>query len=138
MNDDTEIEGIQVINKTTKEKVIDIPRKDICMLTKPNPYLNKDINEDIKEDAILFIKKPDLNPLRQTKWDFLFEGRIINSVSITDVDFVGRVKAGEKFGNGDKLKYKLKTTQRLDVETGAYLDCKLEIVSINQIIGKNE
>ena len=135
---DKEIDGIQVIDKKTKENVLDIPREDFKMLSSTNAYISKDINEEIKEDAILYIKKLDVNPEKKTKWDFIFEGRHIHSVSISDIDFLRRVTEGEKFGNGDKLKCKLKTIQKLDVETGAYLDNKFEILSVNQIIRKNE
>jgi hypothetical protein len=135
---DKEIEGIQVIEKKTKENVLDIPREDFKMLSATNAYLGKDTNEEINDNAILYIKKLDVNPEKKSKWDFIFEGRHIHSVSISDADFLRRVKGGEKFGNGDRLKCKLKIVQKLDIDTGAYLDNKFEILSVTQVIPRNE
>lgn len=135
---DSEIEGIQITNQITQEKILDIPRTDFPMLTTDNAFINKELNEKVTEDAILYIKKLDLNPEKKVKWDFIFEGRKINSVSITDTDFHKKVKEGTKFGNGDRLKCRLKTIQKLDIDTGAYIDDKFEVLLVKEIIRKDE
>jgi hypothetical protein len=135
---DPEIEGIQITNQITQEKILDIPRTDFPMLTIDNAFINKELNEKITEDAILYIKKLDLNPEKKVKWDFIFEGRKINSVSIIDIDFHKKVKEGTKFGNGDRLKCRLKTIQKLDIDTGAYIDDKFEVLLVKDIIRKDE
>jgi len=135
---DPEIEGIQITNQITKEKILDIPRADFPILTTDNAFINKELNEKTTEDAILYIKRPDLSPEKKGKWDFIFEGRKINSVSISDTDFLKNVKQGTKFGNGDRLKCRLKTIQKLDIDTGAYIDDKFEVLLVKDIIRKDE
>lgn len=135
---DAEIEGIQVIDKRTSSNILDIPRSEFKYLTSTNAYISKEVNEDIREDAILYIKKFDVNPEKKSKWDFIFDGKLLHSVSISDMEFLRRVKGGEKFGNGDKIKCRLKIIQKLDIETGAYLDNKYEILDVKQIIPRIE
>jgi hypothetical protein len=135
---DNEIEGIQVIEKKNSTRILDIPRDEFKYLSTTNAYISKELNEDIREDAVLYIKKFDVNPEKKSRWDFIFEGKILHSVSISDNDFLRRVKEGEKFGNGDRLRCRLKTIQKLDIETGAYLDSKYEILNVMQVIPRNE
>ncbi len=134
LESDSEIEGIQIINKETNEKIIDISRKDFKYLLAENPYMNKETNEIIIDDAILFIRKLEILPKKNSKWDFIYDGRKINSVKILDENFLKKVREGMKFGNGDRLKGKLKIIQKLDPETGAYLDDKYELLEVKQII----
>lgn len=138
LSDDPEIMGIEIIDTKKNESIINIPRRDFSVLSSTNPYMNKDLNEDIRESAILYIKKLDLDPKKRTKWSFVYEGKILPSVSITDENFLRRVKEGEKFGNGDRLNCTLKTTQKLDPDTGVFIDSKYEITYVKQIIRKNE
>lgn len=135
---DIEIEGVQISNKTTNEKIIDIPRAEFIDLSIDNPYLDIEINEKIVEDAILYIRKLEISPKRNSKWDFIFEGRKLNSVPIRDENFLNKVVEGIRFGNGDRLKVRLKITQKLDLPTGAYLDNKFEILLVKDIVHKPE
>lgn len=136
LESDPEIKGIQIINKETKEKIIDIPRKDFKYLLAENPYMNKETNEIIIDDAILYIRKLEILPKKNSKWDFIYDGRKINSVKILDENFLKKVREGMKFGNGDRLKGKLRILQKLDPETGAYLDDKYELIEVKQVIHK--
>ena len=133
---DTEIEGVQITNQTTNETVVDIPRADFIDLTIDNPYLDKEINEKIIEDAILYIRKLEISPKKNSKWDFIYEGRKINTVPIHDENFLSKVNEGLRFGNGDRLRARLKIIQKLDIPTGAYLDDKFEIMVVKDIVNK--
>jgi hypothetical protein len=107
------------------------------MLKVENPYISKEKDEKTVDNAIMYIKKLDINPEKHSKWDVIYEGRKV-PVFIKDEDFLRRVKAGEKFGNGDKLRCQIKIHQKIDEETGAFLDDRYEILNVRDIIRKNE
>jgi hypothetical protein len=135
---DPEIDGVKITNKTTNETILDIPRSEFLDLSLDNPFLDKEINVKIIEDAVLYIRKLEISPKRNSKWDFIYEGRKINSVPIHDDIFLNQVIEGKKFGNGDRLKARLRIIQKLDIPTGVYLDEKYEVLVVKNIVPKNE
>lgn len=56
------------------------------------------------------------------------------NATINDEDFLRKVASGIKFGNGDKLRANLTIYQKLDPETGAYLDDKRVVDKVTEIL----
>ncbi len=134
LENDDEVTGIAINNLTNEEKILGVKRNAFHALTTENPYFDTQTKEKIIDDAILNIKKLDVTPNESTKWDFLFEGRIIKSVTILDELFLKEVSAGRKFGNGDKLRAKLKIIYKYNNKFTAFTEYKFEILEVKEIL----
>lgn len=62
LQNDEEINGIRVIRDSDKSELLAIERSDFGIIALRNPYLDIDVNETKVENAILVIKKLDVNP----------------------------------------------------------------------------
>jgi len=137
LKEEEEIESITIKDKRTNTKYIELSQIDFDDLDSENPYL-EDIDESIRDEVILYIKKIDLAPKKSTKWDFIYDGRVIKNVKILDEKFLKDVIKGLKFGNGDKLLVKLKIIKKFNPEYGTYIENKFEILEVYKVIPKEE
>jgi hypothetical protein len=72
-----------------------------------------------------------LNPKKISKWNFIYNGRKINSVSIKDVEFLKKVNNGEfKFGNGDALRVNLKVIYKMNEILKVFVESRFEILKV--------
>ncbi|WP_020531901.1 hypothetical protein [Flexithrix dorotheae] len=141
LENDEEVKGIEINNKTTNKKILDINRNDFKKLANDeNPFLDDNKNTKVRVDpeAVLYIKKLDISTKKNAKWSFIYEGRKINGVAVKDEKFLSDVINGLKFGNGDRLVAKLKITQKKDLPTGAFLDYKYEITEVIKVVPKSK
>jgi len=132
INDD-EIDGIRVIRTSDNSELLSMDRSEFRVIALRNPYLDIDTNVKKVENAILVIKKLDVNPQKHSKWCFILDGKPINA-TIEDEAFLRKVAAGIKFGNGDRLKANLTIYQKLDPETGDYNDDRFVVDKVSDII----
>jgi hypothetical protein len=131
---DDNIEGIEVINQTTNEIITGVDREQFPILRTENPNFDDNVEETIVENAMLNIVKLEIAPSKNSKWDFIYDGRKINSVLIADDDFLNEVADGLQFSNGDILRVDLKITSRLDTTCMAYVNEKYTITKVTEII----
>ena len=128
---DNDVTGLELKNLKNKNTILEIQKCDFKDLTLKNDYLDTDTKEEIKDDAILTITKPDLNPKKKSKWNFIYNARRISNISINDDDFLRKVSDGVyKFGNGDALRVKLKIVYKLDKNYNVFLESKFEIMNV--------
>lgn len=91
---------------------------------------------NVLHDQILFIKKPNLFPIKNKKWvwELIHTGRDIKAVIIDDV-FLQKINNGLKVGQGDRLKADLKIYYKFDERLNTYLESgKYEVSNITDII----
>lgn len=137
LDNDKEVNGIEVVNKSTSHKVLQLSRSEFKDLQNPNPYFTGEDNVIVIYIAELYIRKVDLSPVKSAKWGFVYNGRKINNVTIKDEKFLKKVREGLKFGNGDKLIAELKITQKFDTKYNTYLDKNFEIRKVHNVVFKN-
>jgi len=59
-----------------------------------------------------------------------YKSRRINSVIISDIDFLKSVSAGLRFGNGDALKVDLKIVYKYDPIFRQYIEHRFEVILV--------
>ena len=131
-NDD--IDYIEVTEKSKKKKLLKIDKSEFDMLAQENPYLVTLTDEQVKTNQILFIKKPNLFPIKNKKWvwELIHTGRDIKAVIIDDV-FLQKINNGLKVGQGDRLKADLKIYYKFDERLNTYLESgKYEVTNITE------
>lgn len=132
LNADKEIEGFEVKKQGEPEPLIHVTREELQVFQQPNKYLDKpDRTTDIKE-ATLFVKKFDVAPKKTTKFTFYYDGRPIPA-SIKDEQFLQRIQAGEKFGNGDSLVVDLEISKKYDEGYDTYIIDKYTVLNVRDI-----
>lgn len=136
---DENIDGIEITDTETKERVIEVPKEEFNSLQQPNEYIGSDTNEKIMINQTVLIRKPDLYPKKIVSWGFIYKGRNINAV-ITDENFIQKnILGGERVGRGDGLICDLKIFYQWDETFQTYLETnKFEIVRIRTIVKKGE
>lgn len=131
---DENVDGIELIDKDKKTPVLEVSREKFQQLSGPNGYLSDEFREDIV-DATLVITKPELAPKgKVSKWNFIYKSRRINSVIISDIDFLKSVSAGLRFGNGDALKVDLKIVYKYDPIFRQYIEHRFEVILVKDTI----
>lgn len=131
---DENVDGIELIEKKTKESLLSVPRDKFQELTTPNAYLNEEFREELV-DATITITKPELSPKgKVSKWNFIYKSRRINGVMISDIDFLKSVSAGLRFGNGDALKVDMKIVYKYDPAFRQYIEYRFEVVLVKETI----
>lgn len=130
LSDDREVDGFEV--RKSKKSVVKLERKDFTYLMQPNEYIqNVEVVEDT-EKVRLYVKKLDVSPNRKTKFGFFYLGEQIN-VTISDKNFIKKLKDGEKLGNGDSLLVELKTTKKYNEEVGIHIITGREVQKVLKI-----
>lgn len=130
---DEDIDGVEIENTRTNKKYIDLPREKIREMVAENEYFDTDTREDIV-DATLIITKPELNPKKGSKWNFIYKGRKINGVAIKDEEFLKSVAGGLRFGNGDGLKVDMEIVLKYDSVYQTFLENRFEVILVKDIL----
>ncbi len=109
---DESLTGVKLVNKSTGEEIVDLPRETFRYLRSPEAGQLHDVPSDRvrKVETLLTVHSPVLEGT--AKWKFVYEGRQI-SASIKDEEFLKEVTSGvEAFRNGDRLKVKLEIGEK--------------------------
>lgn len=135
---DDEIDGIEITDRKTGEKVVSVPREKFEDLSARNPYLDEDEKESVKQ-ATIGILKWETIPKKGSKWSFIYENRKINSVSIRDEEFLRSILDNKtRFGAGDCLYVDLLIRLKRDEVSGMYLEDGFEILKVHNVIWRGE
>jgi hypothetical protein len=139
LDKDDSIDGIEIKDKDTKEKVVEVPKEDFKSLQSHNEYLGSDTDEKIMVNQLVLIRKPDLYPKKIAIWGFIYKGRNINAV-ITDEEFVNNhIIGGERVGRGDGLICDLKIFYEWNETFTTYIESdRFEIVRVREIVKSGE
>jgi len=138
LENDDDITGISVSDEKLGD-IVSVPKKHFPMLTAPNPYLTSDDTKERVVEAYLGIQKWETAPKKGTKWSFVYKGRVINQVVIKDEVFLTNInKEKLRFGAGDRLQAELLIVSKLDPATEMFIDEKYEVLSVRQIIYREQ
>lgn len=132
-----EIDGVEIENQETKKKYFDLPKDKLREMAAENEYFDTATREDIV-DATLIITKPELNPKKGSKWNFIYKGRKINGVVIKHDNFLREVAAGRRFGNGDGLRVDLKIVLKYDPVYHTFIENRFEVILVKEVLLKPE
>ena len=135
---DRDITGIKITETIDKKDIVEVPQEDFHILATPNKYLDKDTNEEINRNQILYVKRPDLFPVKNRiwVWEFLHKGRDIKA-KIVDRDFEKLINGGLKLGQGDRIEADLKIFYKWDEKFMTYIESnKFEVVKIHKTISR--
>jgi predicted small secreted protein len=136
---DEDVDGLELTDIKTEKPLLKVNKEQFKELSIRNPYLDSDTKEEIKDGEILIITKPDIDPKKVTKWNFIYNGRRLNNVIIRDSDFLLKVKdAVYKFGNGDALRVNLRVVYKLDTHYNVFIEKQFEIMSVIEPIFRNK
>lgn len=138
--DNEDIDYIEVTEKRNRKKLLKIEKSEFEVLGEDNPYLLKRTDEQTYKSQILFIKEPNLFPVKNKKWvwKLLHQGRDIKAV-ITDDAFMKQIDNGLKVGQGDRLQADLKIFYKFDERFNTYLESqKYEVSNITKIIERTD
>lgn len=117
---DQAIEGVQIVDNTTSEELVNISRPEFPYFRYPEADENEPLpDERVRgEQTTLIIHSPVL--AGKAKWKFIYEGATI-SASMADESFLGRVRGrAEQFAAGDRLQVLLEIGEKYDDSTSAY------------------
>lgn len=137
LESDEDVDGILLTDQNVKKNLLDVPREKFSQLGDPNGYLSEETREEL-DDATLIITKPELNPKKRSKWNFIYKGRKINQVTITDEDFLSSVSQGLRFGNGDALRVDLKIVYKYDPIYEVFVEKSFEVLTVKDTIFKGQ
>jgi len=133
---DTAIEGIQIRPDDAPEPLIDIPQEEFAELAQPNPYLDKEQNEELHSNETVFIKKPNLMPEKNKvwNWELVHKGRDIKA-KITDRAFEASINNGLRVAQGDRLIVDLKIFQKWHERFNTFIESgRFEITKVHKLI----
>jgi hypothetical protein len=136
LGNDPAIEGIDIKKQGSDIPIIDIPYTDFEQLSKPNPYLDKEQNEDVFKSETVFIKKPNLfpEPKKAWVWSLLHKGRDIQA-KIIDPEFEKLINDGLKVGQGDRLIVDLKIYYKWNEKFNTFIECnKFDIIKVHRLV----
>jgi hypothetical protein len=137
LDEDEDVDGLQLTDAKQQKSLLQIPREEFVELTSPNAYLSEDTREELV-DATLTITKPELNPKTKSKWNFIYKGRKISGVTISDIDFLREVREGLRFGNGDALKTDMKIVYQFDPIYNVFIEKRFEVLLVKDVIFVNQ
>lgn len=142
LKDDAEIQGVQISESESSDKQVflKIEKEEFKDLSTPNPYLERDVHEEIYARQNLFIKKPNLVPEKNRvwNWEFIYKGADIKA-KITDRSLEKKINEGLRVGQGDriiadlKIFYKFSKTYNTFIQSGKY-----EVVKIHGFATREE
>lgn len=134
LEQDENVDGIQLINKETKEVIVDVPREKFADFQHGNAYLSGERIDKPKPTTRLYIKKPDLFPKSQERviWEFIYDGKPIKA-TITDAGFISQINEGLRVGQGDSVIVDLKIIAEFDKRFNTHIDKRYEITSVKSI-----
>lgn len=139
LENDPNVKGIEFVeeDRASRDPIINIDRDDFKNYTHENQSLERKINEELDDDAILLIKKPDFYYSKNNKWDLYYKGRPV-SVHIEDQKFYDVINAGARFGKGDRLRCELKIIKKFSPEYNEFLEDKFIVTKVLEIIHRPE
>lgn len=117
---DESIEGIQIVDNSTHEEIVNIERKEFVYFKNPEGAQGEEPLEERvrRERATLIVHTPVL--AGKGKWKFIYNGGTI-SASMADESFLQRVRGrAEQFAAGDRLTVDLEIWEKYDKNTSAY------------------
>jgi len=140
LEDDKEINGIEISKmEDTSDPLVKINRDQFSKLAKSNGYLSQESKKtELEEDQVLYVKKFDTDPTKRTPFSFIYKERKINSVKITDEDFLEKIKSGLRFGNGDALLVDLEVLKKKDKVAEVFVESGYKIINVKEIMRKDE
>jgi hypothetical protein len=136
LDKDTAIEGIKITPEGETEALIKIPQIEFAELSMPNPYLDKEQNEELLSSETVFIKKPNLMPEKNRvwNWELVHKGRDIKA-KITDKTFEAQINNGLRVEQGDRLIVDLKIYQKWHEQFNTFIESgRFEITKIHKLI----
>lgn len=117
---DESIAGIQIINNSTHEEIVNIKRQEFPYFKYPSGVDDEELPEQRVrgERTTLIVHTPVL--AGKGKWKFIYNGATI-SASMKDEPFLTRVRGREEqFGAGDRLLVDMEFGEKYDKSTSAY------------------
>ena len=139
LEDAETITDIKITETGQKKPIVKVDRSDFENLTKPNSYLDKNQDEQIYIEEMVFIKKPNLFPDKNHSviWEFLHKGRDIKA-KITDINFIREINDGIKVGQGDRLIVDLKIYYKWEDKYNTFIEAnKFEILKVHKKESRN-
>lgn len=136
IRDAQDVDYIKVTDKKNRKNVLKIEKEDLDALSEENPYLIARTDEQVVENQILFIKKPNLFPEKNKKWiwELIYQGRDIKATIVDDA-FKDKINKGFKVGQGDRLKADLKIYYKYDERFNTYLESqKFDVLNVKNVI----
>jgi hypothetical protein len=106
---------------------IDIPRKQIAILSEPEEYAEP--SREIFEQVNLFIKRAILERSKR-KWEFIWQGFKISAPVLDEAFYNDFFAHKVKIAPGDQLEAKVKIYQTKDEDTGIYSNDRYEVVEV--------
>lgn len=136
-----EVESLEIIPENKKLPSIKLDRNEIMMLSEPNPYLEDDEDFAIYENAVLYVRKPDLAPKKGKKcvWQLNHNSRDI-SATIVDESFIeNHINKGDPFGQGYRLVADLKAYKKFDKALGISIENKkYDVIAVHKVLPRPE
>lgn len=117
---DESIEGVQIVDNTTREEIVNITRHEFPYFKYPNAGEDEELLDQRvrREQTTVIIHSPVLSG--KAKWKFIWDGVTI-SASMADESFLERVRGrAEQFGAGDRLQVLLEIGEKYDNSTSTY------------------
>lgn len=137
--DDPRVDGIDITDLKSKQRVWSASREDFQVYQRAkNNFLEKQndspeiIYEEI-DNVELRIRRPDFEPKKVCKWDFLCENECWEKVTISDDEFIEKINNGEPFGKGYILRVRIKITKHRHGQTNLYIPKDYEIIKVHEI-----
>jgi hypothetical protein len=139
LESDAEIKAIEIIDKKSDESLLNVDRSEFNVLSTPNKYLDKDTNEEIHLNQVLFIKEPNLYPEKGKIWiwKLLHKGRDIKA-KMLDTKFMQQINDGLKIGQGDRMIADLKIYYKWDETFMTYIESnRYDVVKVTKMIERD-
>lgn len=132
LDKDKEIDGIEIIKPGDKKPLVRLGRDDFRYFNEVNDYIKSAEKIEEEVDAVLFVKKFDVEPRKNTKFTFYYNGNPIPA-SIQDKSFLSKVNSGEKFGKGDSLHVGMIIYKKFSEDINNYIPYKYDIIKVKRI-----
>jgi hypothetical protein len=140
LSNDASVEGITIRPDNNPEPIVNISKQEFDELSKPNPFFDKEQNEEMWVDETVFIKKPNLMPEKGKvwNWELLHKGRDIKA-KITDPRFELQINEGLRVAQGDRLIVDLKIFYKWHDRYNTFVESgKYEIIKVHKLIEREE
>jgi hypothetical protein len=136
LDKDPQIEGIEIRPQGETKPILSIHQSEFAELAQPNPFLDKEQNEELHVNETVYIKKPNLMPEKNKvwNWELIHKGRDIKA-KITDRSFESQINSGLRVAQGDRLVVDLKIFQKWHEQFSTFVESgRFEIMKVHQLI----
>lgn len=128
---DNDVDGLELKEIKSNKPLLSVSKSNFSDMVIPNAYLDNDTKIEEKKGVTVIITKPEIDPKKYSRWNFIYNGRRINSVIIKDNVFLKKVKDGiYRFGNGDGLRVNLNIVYKMDINFKVFIENRFEIIEV--------